>query len=505
MGGQRQGGDLLGMLMGAQAEMVARQAQEQASICKVDKGPGDDAGLPAEPELARGSDEEKTCWNIHVEALEQADPCFANAMASWRSQLARMSTSCTAERQSQQAPKAKHAAPDAQACNSESNSCTKDDFLMACSHGTKREVQELLQDGADPDCRGEDGDTGLHRAIRKGRISIAALLAQNGCNLEVPNSKGQSALMSAVAWGHKGIVCKLLLSGANAACADPEGKTPLHAAAVTGDVGIIKALLRAGAKMEAEDSMQETPLHLAVMHSHLAATALLANRAQPSLMREIGDSLVHKAITFASPEVLEVIVRAGANVNATDKFGLTAMHLVACRGCPRMARCLVEAGADCAAFDQMVTSPMQMAISLNPGADRVEVVRIILEALGSPKGKQDHDDDHGVGAHEDRASLEELMARVASDRETNFGEDNFNATFLAPRVWKEVPVHKVVSVGKSEPDQRVLAGYVKGAARGVYRRKYLPDLGIMAYSYLGEFHYNELGVMVGHELNCCHA
>ena len=148
---------------------------------------------------------------------------------------------------------------------------------------------------------------------------------------------------------------------------------------------------------------------------------------------------------------------------------------------------------------------MQMATSLNPGADRLEVVRIILEALGSLKAKQDHDDEHGAGAQEDRASLEELMARVASDRETNFGEDNFDATFLAPRVWKEVPVHKVVNLGQSEADQTALAGYVKGAARGVYRRKYMPDLGIMAYSYLGEFYYNELGAMVGHELNCCHA
>eukprot|EP00890_Picochlorum_soloecismus_P005563 jgi/Picsp_1/6007/NSC_03361-R1_cd4-specific ankyrin repeat protein len=328
--------------------MVARQAQDQASICNtlVGKGPGDDACPPAEPEPVRDSGEEKTCWDIQIQDLEQADPCFADAMASWRSQLASKSATGTAERQSQQVTKARHAEPDAQGCGSESKPSNKDDFLMACSHGTKREVQELLQDGADPDWRGEDGDTGLHRAIRRGRISIAALLAQSGCDLEVTNSKGQSALMSAVAWGHKGIVCKLLRSGANAACTDSEGSTPLHAAATRGD---------------------------------------------------------------------------------------------------------------------------------------------------DPRAK------------EDRASLEALMARVASDRETNFGQDDFNATFLAPSVWKDVPAHKAVSLGKSAQDQRVVAGYVKGAARGVYRRKYLSDLGILTYSYLGEFYYNELGAMVGHELNCCHA
>lgn len=475
--------------------MVARQAKEQASICSTLAGKGPSADV-------RDSVDDKPCWKIQIQALEQADPHFAGAMASWRSQLESESTARTAARQ---VPKAKHDAPDAQGCNSESKYSNKDEFLMACSHGTKREVQELLQDGADLDWRGEDGDTGLHRAIRRGRISIAALLAQNGCDLEVTNEKGQSALMSAVAWGHKGIVCKLLRSGANAACTDSEGKTPLHAAATKGDVGMIKALLRAGSRMEAEDSMQETPLHLAVMHSHLAATTLLANKAQPSLMREIGDSLVHKAIIFASPDVLEAIVCAGANVNATDKFGLTAMHLVACRGCPRMARCLVEAGADCAAFDLMVVSPIQMALGLYPGTDRKEVVRIIMEALGSPKGKQEHSDEHRAVAQEDRASLEALMARVASGRKTNFGHDNFNATFLAPKVWQDVPVHEDVDPDEPAPGQKVLAGYVKGIARGVYRRKCLPDLGILAYSYLGEFYYNDHGTMLGHELNCCHA
>uniref|UniRef100_A0A0G4HI08 Uncharacterized protein n=1 Tax=Chromera velia CCMP2878 TaxID=1169474 RepID=A0A0G4HI08_9ALVE len=72
-----------------------------------------------------------------------------------------------------------------------------------------------------------------------------------------------------------------------------------------------------------------------------------------------GLSVLHLALQRdpASPEIVKLLVEAGADVNATvGKDGLSVFHMAACSASPEVVKMLVEAGADVNAVGQPIDS-----------------------------------------------------------------------------------------------------------------------------------------------------
>lgn len=90
----------------------------------------------------------------------------------------------------------------------------------------------------------------------------------------------------------------------------------LHRAAEAGDLELVRELLGQGCPINAFDELGQTPLHYAVLGEHL--------------------------------NVIDVLLRSGADVNAHDErvIGNTPLGEAASTCSLRMARLLVEAGAD---------------------------------------------------------------------------------------------------------------------------------------------------------------
>lgn len=65
-----------------------------------------------------------------------------------------------------------------------------------------------------------------------------------------------------------------------------------------------------------------------------------------ALKTDIGIPLLHVATTYNHPRVVELLLKAGANVNATDHLGTSPLLLAAILGHANVARVLLDSNAD---------------------------------------------------------------------------------------------------------------------------------------------------------------
>ena len=143
---------------------------------------------------------------------------------------------------------------------------------------------------------------------------------------------------------------------------DPDGNTPLHlAGSFSDDPAVIRALINAGARPDARNNADYTVLCSALVNNENPAViqALLDGGSRPSdLCRATGDvngiypgvSPLHVAAMFnPNPDVAEVLIRAGADVNAEGGIGGTSTPLffaAASNDNPAVVELLLRYGAE---------------------------------------------------------------------------------------------------------------------------------------------------------------
>jgi TolB protein len=128
---------------------------------------------------------------------------------------------------------------------------------------------------------------------------------------------------------------------------DGSGNTPLHIAAATGNVELILCLIEKGAPLELQNARIKTPLHLAAMNDRTEAVAALIWKGASI---EAQDDYRRTAMILCARErgqaaTGRALIEAGADVNAADKFGSTALELAAGRGKGELIDLLLVKGA----------------------------------------------------------------------------------------------------------------------------------------------------------------
>jgi ankyrin repeat protein len=271
--------------------------------------------------------------------------------------------------------------------------------------GPGREAKTSMQHGAQVQ---QGGFTALHFAAQVGDAASAALLADAGAPLDDAAADGNTPLVLAAFSGH-GNVARLLLARGASANATGAGYTALHAAAMRGDLETTAALLAKGADPNARLTKGSpvrrfasqwslprtftgaTPLFVAAAYRETAIVrAIVAAGAQPNVAIESGLTplVVAGGVTFEKevrptdlarwnlvdsdfPEVptaeadvhdtLAVLVSAGANVNATDANGTTALHPAASNGWVTVIQLLADAGAKLDTENKNGVTPLALA------------------------------------------------------------------------------------------------------------------------------------------------
>jgi hypothetical protein len=178
--------------------------------------------------------------------------------------------------------------------------------------------------------------------------TATALLSANKALALATNRVGAPVLASALITGDDAVLKLLLDRGATPTCRiPPSDQTPLHLAAMQNRAGAAEMLIRRAAKVDATDLSGLTPLHWAAIRgSGEAAAVLLKHKADPNarsprlnggfadevrgpgIIHLAGNTPLHLAALCAQTNLIAVLLKAGASVNATNGSGNTPLDLV---------------------------------------------------------------------------------------------------------------------------------------------------------------------------------
>ncbi len=262
----------------------------------------------------------------------------------------------------------------------------------ALSAGQKDIFEYLLNKDADITARTNImGLTLLHQASRAGFTEIVEQLIAKGTDVNVKDKAGSPPLQFAASEGHEDIVKLLVAKGANVNATSIFGGHALGDAALAGHEDIIKLLIASGAKvnLNAEIHLRAgyrgTALHAAATGGHSTIVDLLiANGADVNINSRNGTQL-HMAARCRDDtcaEIVKKLLSKGADVNAKDpRQGDTPLHIAARRGSRKAAELLVGAGANVNAKDKDGHTPLWFA-KKEGKTEMIEFLRI-HGAIGS--------------------------------------------------------------------------------------------------------------------------
>ncbi len=225
----------------------------------------------------------------------------------------------------------------------------------AAAECTPDVVVELLRLGADPDARDAWQNTPLILAVRAGRLeNVTALLAKNP-DVNAPDQNKQTPLLEAVARDDAPMVKALLQAGADPNGRDLRERSALTVAASLANRSVVPLLLEQGAALNTPSGGHDLPLREALRKGSLDdADALLRIGADVNATTAGGDKLLaevagfhvsYSAGTSGKHDLLEWLLRNGADPEGRDRRGRTALQITSSTADEESVRLLRQAGA----------------------------------------------------------------------------------------------------------------------------------------------------------------
>lgn len=286
--------------------------------------------------------------------------------------------------------------------------------------GSARVAEMLLKAHADPNITDGFRNTPLLLAIQTDNIAMARLLLQSGAKVE---TKGCSALSLASLCGDYRMVQLLLQNGANVSFQEEGGDTPLCDAAGSNNTEVVRLLIENHANINIKNNKESTPLNAAcfsgsfdsinlllehgakvnekdiygcspffiiatsslpfeerieVMKSLLAHGALVNDvLGGTNVLPDTGITPLMVAATEGKTDMVKFLLSHGADVNARNSLGATAMHRVANA---EIAKMLLEHHAEVNVRSKSGDTPLHMSAKLG----NLEVAKVLIENRADP-------------------------------------------------------------------------------------------------------------------------
>ncbi len=268
---------------------------------------------------------------------------------------------------------------------------------LACRQGHLKILQALRNSGADLSCKTQEGWTHLQEAASRGHVEIVHYLLENNLAPDSNdlNNKGFAAIHIATTAPHINVLAALLQSnhidinlktavviktetgnviqrstashwavtmgyldvlkllkekGADLSLTTSDTKTHLHLAAQAHKASeedrleILNYLLENSAPIEEKTKYGSTALHFASLIGHLSITErLLEVGANPHALNQDWDTPLHFAVQkMDNVPLIEVLINAGANLEARNIYGYTVLHCATLSDDPEVIQFIVH-------------------------------------------------------------------------------------------------------------------------------------------------------------------
>jgi len=245
----------------------------------------------------------------------------------------------------------------------------------ASEAGDKVRVEQLLAAGVNVGVKDDYGDTPLILAVKNNKTEIVKLLLARRADVNEKDSNGWSPLILSLFGNDTDLVKLLIEGGADLNAIGNHGWTVLHYAArgqvKQGGQGgdeeissldykdIVQRLLVKGAAINAKNSDGETPLLQAVDNGNTEVVELLlAQGADINAKDDLGRKPQH---LVESISIAKLLLAGGIDVNAATDYKQTLLHVAASRNMTELVKILVKKGADINAKNDDGETPAMLA------------------------------------------------------------------------------------------------------------------------------------------------
>ncbi|KAI1291714.1 Ankyrin-2 [Halotydeus destructor] len=220
--------------------------------------------------------------------------------------------------------------------------------LHISSHYGNENIAVLLLDrNADVNFPAKHLITPLHVASKWGKGNMVSLLLSRGAKIDSSTKDGLTPLHCAARSGHEAVVDLLVSRGAPISAKTKNGLSPIHMAAQGDHVECARVLLHHKAPVDDVTVDYLTALHVAAHCGHVrVAKMLLERKADPNARALNGFTPLHIACKKNRIKVVELLLKHGASIEATTESGLTPLHVAAFMGGMNIVIYLIQHGAN---------------------------------------------------------------------------------------------------------------------------------------------------------------
>lgn len=274
----------------------------------------------------------------------------------------------------------------------------------------------------------------LHDAVDRGDLEAVRGLLQKGADVNETTVDldrfGRTALMLAAEEGHAEIARLLMEHKANVNATDYYGRTALMWAAIGGHADVTRSLLEHKAAVNVKDNYGLTALMSVAVKGFYEG----AERKVPSWLPVPGLGRVAAGNTWHSvdrgkedPDVVKLLVKYGAEVNAKDKDGMTAVIFAAGNN-PALVRLLLELGATLTAKDSTI------ALTMAASSGSADAARLLIER-GADLNAKDKDGLTALMRAADRRSTDTIRLLLEHGADINAKDKNGATALMRVLPW----------------------------------------------------------------------
>lgn len=235
------------------------------------------------------------------------------------------------------------------------------------------------------------GDTALVAAARRGAPDAVSRLLACGATVDAVTYNDETPLAAAATAGHLDVCAALLAAGADPTKVTDRSASLLAAAVVADEPELVDALLARGASARPVTCRNE-PTSAFLVAIELGSRQIVDSFVQRAIATGAldvnephGDAHVralHAAAARGRADIVQSLLKAGAQVDVLDNKGKSALHYAAGHDHDDVLRVLVSKGADVLRQDMTGTTPLNVAIA--QGAKSAESALLMAESMLHP-------------------------------------------------------------------------------------------------------------------------